>query len=57
MLKLFNLELKNDDPMALASKITTIMHEIKSIRESIDLPLKTFINALYPKYSHYLESL
>jgi hypothetical protein len=28
MLKLFNLELKNDDPMALASEIKAIMHDI-----------------------------
>ena len=57
MLKLFNLELKNDDPTALASEITTIMHDIEATRAKIDLPLTTFIKALYPTYSHYLESL
>jgi hypothetical protein len=28
LVKLFNLELKNDDPMALASEIKAIMHDI-----------------------------
>jgi hypothetical protein len=57
MLKPFNLELKNDDPMALASKIKAIMHDIEATGVKIDLPLTTFIKALYPTYSHYLESL
>ena len=29
MIKLFNLELKNDDPLALASEVISIMHDIK----------------------------
>jgi hypothetical protein len=57
MVKLFNLELKNDDPMDLASEIKSIMHDIDATRVKIDLPLTTFIKALYPTYSHYLESL
>jgi hypothetical protein len=57
MVKLFNLELKNDDPMALASEIKAIMHDIEATGVKIDLPLTTFIKALYPTYSHYLESL
>jgi hypothetical protein len=52
MVKLFNLELKNDDPMDLASKIKAIMHDIDAIRVKIDLPLTVFIKALYPTYSH-----
>ena len=57
MLNLFNLELKNDDPMALASEITTMMDEIEATRVNIDLPLMNFIKALYHTYSHYLELL
>jgi hypothetical protein len=57
MLKLFNLELKNDDPMALPLEIKAIMHDIKPTRVNIDLPLTSFIKALYSTYSHYLESL
>jgi hypothetical protein len=57
MVKLFNLELKNDDPMDLASEIKAIMHDIEATGVKIDLPLTTFIKALYPTYSHYLESL
>jgi hypothetical protein len=57
MVKLFNLELKNDDPMALASEIKAIMHDIDATGVKIDLPLTSFIKALYPTYSHYLESL
>jgi hypothetical protein len=57
MLKLFNLELKNDDPMALVLEIKAIMHDIEATGVKIDLPLMTFIKALYPTYSHYLESL
>jgi hypothetical protein len=55
--KLFNLELKNDDPMALASEIKAIMHDIDAIGVKIDIPLTAFNKALYPTYSHYLESL
>jgi hypothetical protein len=57
MLNLFNLELKNDDPMALAFEIIAIMHDIESTRVKIDFPLMAFINSLYPTYSYYLESL
>ena len=57
LVKVFNLELKNDDPMDLSSEIKTIMHQIDAIRVKICIPLTTFIKALYPTYSHYLESL
>jgi len=57
MVKLFNLELKEDDPMDLDSEIKYIMHGIDATRVNIYLPLIAFIKALYPTYSHYLESL
>ena len=57
MVKLFNLELKNDDPMDLASEIKYIIHDIETTGVNIDLNITTFIKALYPTYSHYLESL
>ena len=56
-LKLFNLELKNDDPMALISKIRAIMHDIESTSVKIDIAFVVLIKALYPTYSNYLESL
>lgn len=47
MVKLFNLELKDDDLLARSFEI----------RVKIDILLTTFIKALYPTYSHYLEFL
>jgi hypothetical protein len=55
MLNLFNLELKNDDPMDLTSEIKYIVHDIQDIRVNIYIPLTAFIKALYPTYSYYLE--
>jgi hypothetical protein len=43
MVNLFNLELKNDVPIDLASNIKDIMHDIDATRVNIDLPLTTFI--------------
>ena len=57
MIKLFSMELKNDDPIALASKVKSIMHDIEVINVQLDIPLIDFIKALYPTYSNYLESL
>lgn len=57
MIKLFNLELKNDDPIDLASEVRSIMHDIKATSVEIDIPLIAHVKALYPTYSHYLESL
>jgi hypothetical protein len=57
LVKFFNLELKDDDPMALAFEIKAIMHNIDATGVKIDIPLTTFIKALYLTYSHYLESL
>jgi hypothetical protein len=33
------------------------MHDIEATEMKIDLPLISFIKALYPTYSHYLELL
>ena len=47
MVKLLNLELKNNDPMDLASEIKAIMHDIDAIGVKKYLPLAAFIKALY----------
>jgi hypothetical protein len=56
-LKLFNLESKDNDPMALAFQIKAIMHDIDVVGVEINIALVAFIKALYQTYSHYLESL
>jgi hypothetical protein len=55
-LKLFNLELKDNDHVALASEIKSIMHDIDATDIKIYMFLVAFIKALYPTYSHYIES-
>jgi len=57
MIKLFTLELQNNDPLALAFEVKYIMHDIKSTKVALDIPLIAFLKALYPTYSNYLESL
>ena len=57
MIKFFSLELKNDDLLALASEVRSIMHDIKSSSVEIDIPLIAYVKALNPTYSHYRESL
>eukprot|EP00253_Pinus_taeda_P007655 PITA_07655 len=57
MIKLFTLELQNNDPLALASEINSIMHDIKSTKVELDISRIAFLKALYPTYSNYLESL
>jgi len=57
MIKLFTLELKNNDPHALVSEVKSIMHDIKSTKVELYIPLIAFLKALYPTYSNYLESL
>eukprot|EP00253_Pinus_taeda_P027870 PITA_27870 len=57
MIKLFALELQNNDSLALTSEVKSIMHDIKSTKVELDIPLISFLNALYPTYSNYLESL
>ena len=56
-MNLFNLELKDNDPIYLVSEIKAIMHGIDAIRIKIELPLTSFIKGLYPSYWHYLDSL
>jgi len=57
IIKLFSLELQNDDPLALASEVKSIMHDMKVTNVELDIPLLAFVKALYPTYSNYLESL
>jgi len=57
LMKLFNLEMKDNDPMALAYEIKAIIHDVDAIGVKIDIALATFIQAFYPTYSHYLQSL
>lgn len=57
MIKLFTLELQNNDPLALASEIKSIMHDIKSTKVELDIPLIAFLKVLYTTYSNYLQSL
>jgi hypothetical protein len=56
-LKLFNLNLKDNDSMALAFKIKVNMHDIDDVGVKIGIALTAFSKALYPTYSHCLESL
>jgi len=55
MIKLFILELKDDDPISLAYEIRAIMHDIESTGVKMDVPLIAFVKALYPTYSNYFE--
>eukprot|EP00253_Pinus_taeda_P028890 PITA_28890 len=57
MIKVFTLELQNNDPLALASEVKSIMHDIKSTKVELDIPLIAFLKVLYPTYSNYLDSL
>jgi hypothetical protein len=57
LMKLFNMELKDNNPMKLVFEIKALFHDIDSTGVKVDLQLTTFIKALYPTYSHYLQSL
>ena len=57
MLKMFSLEVKDNDPMMGASEIKAIMHKIQESGMKPDLPLRAFVKSLYPNHSNYLESL
>ena len=57
LMNLFNLELKDNDPMKLASEIRVIFHDIDATGVKVDIQLTVFIKSLYPSYTHYLESL
>jgi len=54
MIKLFNIEFKNDDHLALALEVRCIMNDIKTAGVQIETPLIAYVKALYPTYSNYL---
>ena len=54
MIKLLNLNLQNDDPLALALEVKSIMHDIKFT--NVEITVIDFVKAIYPSYSNYLES-
>ena len=43
LMQLFNLEMKDSDPMGLASRIKAIMHEVYATSLKIEICLVTFI--------------
>ena len=43
--------------MALTTKIKVSVHDIDFFHVEIEIDLMAFIKALYPTYSHYIESL
>ena len=57
MLKFFNFEAKENDPMIVAYEIRVIMYKIKGTSMQPDLPLVSFLKFLYLTHSHYLEPL
>ena len=44
------LELKNDDPLALASEVRSIMHDINSTGEDVEISIMAYVKALYLTY-------
>jgi len=56
-MKLFNLEIKDNDLMKLAFEIRALYHDIEAIGVKVDFQFTTFIKFLYPTNSKYLESL
>ena len=56
-MKLFNLELKDNDPMKLASEIRAIFHDIDATCVNVDIQIIACFKSLYPSYTYYLESL
>lgn len=57
LLKLFNLEMKDNDPLKSSCEVKFIFHDIKATRIKVDLQLLAFIKFFQPVYSNYLESL
>ena len=57
MLKSFSLEVKDNDPMQVASEIKESMHKIQVYVMKHDLPVTAFVKSLYSIHSNYLESL
>ena len=53
-MKLFNLELKDNDPMKLASKIRSIFQNIDATHVKVGIQLTSLIKSLYPSSTHYL---
>ena len=56
MLKLFNLEMKDNDHLKSAFEIQAILHDIEANGIKVDLQLLAFIRVLHPVYSNYSES-
>ena len=56
MVKLFNLDLKDDNSLALAFEIRSIRHNVDVTGTKMGIRLTTFFKAFYLTYSHYLES-
>ena len=54
LMKLFNLELKDNDPMKLAYETRAIFHDIDATGVKVDIQLTAFIKSLYRTYTHYL---
>ena len=56
-LKLFNLEVNDNDLMLVVYENREIMHKIQAFGMKPGLPLASFLKWLYPTHSNYLESL
>ena len=56
MIKLFNAQLRDNDPIDLALEIKSMTHQIDATSVKVYIALITFIKYLYPTYLHYLES-
>ena len=57
MIKLFSLELQNDDLLSLASEVKSIIDDIKVTNIEVDILVIVFVTTFYPTYSNYLDSL
>ena len=57
MMKLLNMQFKDDDTIDLALEIKAIMHDVEATGVKMGIPLIAFVKAIYHTYSHYLESL
>ena len=56
LMNLFNLELKDNDPIKLAYEIRAIFHDIDATSVKVGIQLTTFTKSFYPSYNHCLES-
>lgn len=57
MIKLFNLDLRDNDPLVLDLEIIAITHDVGVTGVKMDILLTNFVKTLYPIYYYYLESL